>query len=93
MTEKEIKESYLERAGLEDGDLVYDQIKDKYEENILALGVGTYDGFDYDILSGGYVDPLKILKDKERAKKLVEAVELINQFGQELIDDGIYNEY
>lgn len=54
-------------------------------------GIGSSDFF-YDLIYGGYIEPDKILIDKDRAKKLQEAADLLEDWMNELIEDGILEE-
>jgi hypothetical protein len=54
--------------------------------------VGTSNGFWYDISDGGYIVPEDILHDQERAKKLNEARDLLEEFKRELEEDEMLND-
>jgi len=66
------------------------KLEEKYTEEALE-GIGSSDFF-YDLIYGGYIEPDKILIDKERAKKLQEAADLLFHWMNELIEDGILEE-
>lgn len=97
MTEN-IKEAYIDRAvdyyghgkGIEEH---LERIESTYTEDAILNGVGSTDGFEYDVLLGGYIKPSKILKDKEKAKELQEAIDLLSDWRIELEMDVILNEY
>lgn len=36
--------------------------------------------FFYDLTDGGYIDPMKILDNKEDAKKVIEAAKIVKEF-------------
>ena len=36
--------------------------------------------FFYDLTDGGYIDPIKLLDNKEDAKKVIEAVAIVKEF-------------
>lgn len=46
------------------------------------------DGFYYDLFAG-YIIPERILKKKHKAKELNKAINLIEQFRQELYDNNL----
>lgn len=52
-----------------------EQIKFKFKEGASVASSDWY----YD-LSEGYIKPSKLLEDKEQAKKVVEALNLIDEF-------------
>ena len=54
-----------------------------------ALEGISSDDFYYDLTSGGYIDPNNILLDKDRAKKLQEAINLIWEWEIQLQEDGV----
>lgn len=62
-------------------------LKGKYTTKALQ-GIGTVD-FYYDITRGGYINPSDMLLDSERVKKIEEAIKIIEDWEQELYDDGI----
>lgn len=67
-----------------------ESLKGKYTTEALQ-GITTSD-FYYDLTSGGYINPSNILLDVERAKKLEEAISLIEDWKQELYDDEILDD-
>jgi len=62
---------------------------EKYKDN---LKIGTSKGFWEDISYGGYIKPEEVLIDQEKAIKLREAIELLENWEQELIEDDKLNE-
>lgn len=68
-------------------------LKKKYTEGALEFGVGTSNGFGYDVFQGGYIRPDEILLDQERVKQLQDAIDIIEAWREELDDDGILNDF
>lgn len=66
------------------------KLEEKYTTEALE-GISSSDFF-YDLIFGGYIEPSKVLIDKERAKKLQEAADLLEAWMHELEDDGILEE-
>lgn len=62
---------------------------EKYKETKIE----TTDGFWYDITDGGYIKPEEVLVDQERAQKLNDAITLLRDWYNELIEDEILFEY
>lgn len=62
----------------------------KFKENIETIY--TSDGFWYDITDGGRIKPEDILDDDEQVKKVKEAVNILKDFEDTLIDSGILEE-
>lgn len=97
--DKYVEKGFCERYGElrcchpDDGKILFEHIKDDYEPEVLKTGVGTSNGFDYDVLSGGYIDPFEILKNKERAQKIQDAINLLLAWQSELEDHNILNEF
>ena len=67
-----------------------ESLKGKYTVKALQ-GIST-DDFYYDITIGGYINPSDILLDSERVKKIEEAIKIIEDWEQELYDDGILDD-
>jgi len=55
--------------------------------------VGSSNGFWYDLTDGGYINPDEILVDKDKAKKINEAIKLLRDWEDELRDDEMLNEF
>lgn len=55
--------------------------------------IGTSNGFWYDISSGGYIVPEDVLVDQERAKQLSDAIKLLEDWEEELMDDEKLNDF
>ena len=53
---------------------------------------GSSDGFWYDI-DNGYIEPEKVLVDKEQLKQLEEALEIVMSFERALINNDLINEF
>jgi hypothetical protein len=47
------------------------------------------DDFWYDLTSGGYIKPEKLLKNKEDVAKVKEAIKIIQQFQQEAEENEV----
>lgn len=54
---------------------------------------GSSDGFWYDLTSGGYISPEKILDDKTQLEQLNKAIDIVNSFEQALIDNDLLEEF
>lgn len=67
--------------------------KKKYTKDALENGVGTTNGWGYDLFEGGYIDPHEILIDTAKADKLREAIDLLYDWKCEMEEDGILNDY
>lgn len=46
----------------------------------------------YDLFTGGYFKPSKLLKNKEEAKAVEDAMKLVEQFVDEAIEAGVIEE-
>lgn len=64
----------------------------KYKQSAIDDGVGTTDGWGYDLFEGGYIVPSEILKDKDRAIEIQYAIDLLMSWKIELDNDGILND-
>ena len=63
---------------------------DKYK---IGIGEQYYSGdFWYDITLGGYINPEDIMSDPKVAEKLNQAIQLLNDWYEELLEDGIIEE-
>lgn len=74
-------------------DLKYKKDMNKYQEGIVEEGVGTSNGFWYDLTDGGYIKPEEILTDENRVKELNDAIQLLEDWRSELEEDGVLNEF
>lgn len=66
---------------------------DKYQEGIREEGVGSSNGFWYDLTDGGYIKPEEILRDKNRVEEIKAAIQLLEDWRDELNEDGVLNEF
>lgn len=64
----------------------------EFQFNMDADPISSTDGFEYDLFYGGYLEPEKFLIDKSQIRKVKEAIEIINEYKEQLIDSGLYEE-
>lgn len=64
----------------------------KYTLEAIDNGVGTTNGWGYDLFEGGYIKPDDVLEDKFRAQELQEAIDLLKEWKYEMEEDGVLNE-
>jgi len=61
----------------------------KFKENVEPIGS---DDFFYDITDGGYINYKELLDDPKQIKKLSEAINLLLDFQDALVREGIYTD-
>jgi len=66
-------------------------MKWKFKED--ARPQGGSDGFWYDITDGGYIDPSKVLADKQQLDELLKAVTLVKSFEDSMTENELINEF
>ena len=64
----------------------------KFEFNNLKEPVYSQDFF-YDLTVGGYINPFEMLKDKNQAEKVEEAVKLVNDFLTQAENNGLLERF
>ena len=64
----------------------------KFEFNNLEQPVYSQD-FLYDLTIGGYINPFKMLKDKNQAEKVEEAIKLVKDFLTQAENNGLLERF
>jgi hypothetical protein len=54
---------------------------------------GSSDGFWYDLVDGGYINPDEVLADEEQLKRVKEAINVLSSFQSALEANDLLNEF